>query len=79
MVLLLFVAGVFTMTYPFYVNELNNFLDQKRMESSLKKNQAEYEAERQRMREENEQFKNSGMYPGADPFNEEEAQTVSEE
>ena len=41
MVLLLFVAGVFTMTYPFYVNELNNFLDQKRMESSLKKNQAE--------------------------------------
>lgn len=79
MVLLLFIAGVLTMTYPFYVNELNNFLDQKRMESSLKKNQAEYEAERQRMLEENEQFKNSGINPGADPFNEEEAQTVSEE
>lgn len=79
MVLLLFIAGVLTMTYPFYVNELNNFLDQKRMESSLKKNQAEYEAERQRMLEENEQFKNSGINPGADPFNEEEGQTVSEE
>lgn len=79
MILVLFVAGGLTMTYPFYVNELNNFLDQKRMESSLKKNQEEYETERQRMLAENEQYKNSGIYPGADPFNEEEAQAVSEE
>lgn len=69
-ILVIFLIGLLTMTYPFYVDALNNFLDQKRMEAVLKENKAEYEAERAKMAEENAELQASNLQIGSDPFGE---------
>lgn len=67
-IILLFLVGVLTMLYPFYVDALNNVIDQYRVERYLKEEQDNFEEERQRLIEENKKMSENGLAPGADPF-----------
>lgn len=77
-VICLFCTGVMVMTYPFYVNALNNFLDQQQMTYYLTK-EKNVAAERQRLEVENERLKTEGLAPGADPFSESSSQKADEQ
>lgn len=67
-IILIFMVGVLTTLYPFYVDALNNVIDQVRVDRYLKESQKEFEAERKRLAEENNKLSDSGLAPGADPF-----------
>lgn len=60
-VICLFCTGVMVMTYPFYVNALNNFLDQQQMTYYLTK-EKNVAAERQRLEVENERLKRKALH-----------------
>lgn len=77
--ILLFLFGSLIMLYPFYIDALNNYLDQVRMERFQKKQQEEYEAQKQAMAEENKKIAESGLNPGVDPFEEAAIAEVSKE
>ena len=68
-VYLLFFIGLLTMLYPFYVNAINNYLDQRRMSVMLKNNQKDFERSKE-MNKVNEQLKESNLQL-QDPFTEE--------
>lgn len=69
---LIFLAGVLIMLYPFYVNALNTFVDQRRLEQLEQHNDEEskrqQQATKERMKQQNEELKQNGLVPGADPF-----------
>lgn len=68
--LLFFLIGLLIMTYPFYINALNNFIDQKRVNVYLKQEKKNFEKKKELLSEENK--KNIKQFsPGNDPFNEE--------
>lgn len=60
-IILIFMVGVLTMLYPFYVDALNNVIDQVRVDRYLKESQKEFEAERKRLAEENSKLSESGL------------------
>lgn len=68
--LLFFLIGLLIMTYPFYINALNNFIDQKRVDIYLKQEKKNFENKKKLLSEENQKNK-SQFTPGTDPFNEE--------
>ncbi|MDU6523317.1 MAG: class C sortase, partial [Enterococcus sp.] len=39
LMIFVFLTGVLVMTYPFYINAVNNFIDEKRMEEVQRQNQ----------------------------------------
>ena len=47
-IILIFMVGILTMLYPFYVDALNNVIDQVRVDRYLKESQKEFEAERKK-------------------------------
>jgi len=59
-IILIFLVGILTMLYPFYVDALNNVIDQVRVDRYLKESQKEFEAERKRLAEENNKLSDSG-------------------
>ena len=75
-VILLFFVGGLIMAYPFYVNALNNYLDQKRMSHYVTKEQTSEKLHQ--LKEANERLKQTGLTPGADPFTESTSQKKSE-
>ena len=68
--LLFFLIGLLIMTYPFYINALNNFIDQKRVDIYLKQEKKNFENKKKLLTEGNKKNKKQ-FSPGNDPFNEE--------
>lgn len=52
--LLFFLIGLLIMTYPFYINALNNFIDQKRVDIYLKQEKKNFENKKKLLSEENQ-------------------------
>lgn len=82
LMILVFLAGLLVMTYPFYINAVNNFIDEKRMETVQQQNQVQNQAQvrqtKAKMKKRNEELKKNGLIPLADPFtNENEHRIVS--
>lgn len=77
--ILLFLVGSLIMFYPFYIDALNHYLDQVRMENYQKKEKIEYEEQQGKLAKENEKLAESGLSFGADPFEEVPRQQVSKE
>lgn len=76
---LIFLIGCLIMFYPFYIDALNSYLDEIRLESFQKKEASEYRAQQKALLEKNEQLKESGLEIGADPFDETVTQSVLQE
>lgn len=76
---LIFLIGCLIMFYPFYIDALNSYLDEIRLENFQKKEASEYRAQQKALLEKNEQLKESGLEIGADPFDETVTQSVSQE
>ncbi|WP_424684429.1 class C sortase [Enterococcus sp.] len=76
--LLLFLVGSLIALYPFYVNTLNDWLDQQRIShynQELVKKQAALDAKRK----ENAKLAETGISPGSDPFTDDITGGISEE
>lgn len=63
-----FFAGFLIMCYPFYINALNNFIDQQRINHYQRQNQKENAALLATMTEKNQRLAEKGISAGADPF-----------
>lgn len=70
MIILMFAVGSLIALYPFYINALNDFLDEKRLEQ-VQKELATKQDELEKKRKENEELSKGGFAPGNDPFAEE--------
>lgn len=72
MIVLMFMVGSMIALYPFYINALNNFLDEKRMEQ-MQTDLAKKQDELKKREEENKKLAKSGFSAGngLDPFEEE--------
>ncbi|HGF8156645.1 TPA: class C sortase [Enterococcus faecium] len=68
--LICIVVGLLIALYPFYVDSLNSFIDQKRIEQVQKRTAAEIEVQRKKMEEKNQRLTDQGFNPCTDPFNE---------
>lgn len=62
--ILIFLVGLLVMTYPFYINAVNDFIDQKRMEEVQRKNREQnieqVRKAKERMKQRNEELKKTG-------------------
>lgn len=67
MIILMFAVGSLIALYPFYINALNDFLDEKRLEQ-VHKDLAQRQDELEKRRQENEALSQGGFAPGNDPF-----------
>ena len=72
------------MTYPFYINAVNDFIDQKRMEEvqlqNKEQNKEQVRKAKERMKKRNEELKKNGLVPKAPQFtNSNERKIVSDE
>lgn len=65
--LICIVVGLLIALYPFYVDSLNSFIDQKRIEQVQKRTAAEIEVQRKKMEEKNQRLTDQGFNPGTDP------------
>lgn len=84
MLILVFLTGVLVMLYPFYINAINHFIDQKRMEEVQRKNQEQNKAQvrklREQMEKKNAELKKNGLVPKAPAFtNNNERRIVSDD
>jgi len=70
MIILMFAVGSLIALYPFYINALNDFLDEKRLEQ-VQKDLVQKQDELKKQRKENEKLSQGGFAPGNDPFAEE--------
>lgn len=75
--IVIFLVGSLVMFYPFYIDTLNNYLDQVRMERYQKKEKVEYEAQQAKLIEENKKLAASGLSFGSDPFDEVASSRIS--
>ncbi|MBO1308339.1 class C sortase [Enterococcus sp. 669A] len=70
--LLIFLVGLLVMTYPFYSNALNDFVDQRRLEQVQEENRTQSkvlaEKSKEEMKKRNEELAVNGLVPSADPF-----------
>ncbi|MCD5003098.1 class C sortase [Enterococcus saccharolyticus] len=66
----IFLIGWLIMTYPFYVNAVNFFIDSYRSSQYEKELQAKYEQELAKWEAKNQQIAQQGLHPGSDPFEE---------
>lgn len=82
--ILVFLAGVLVMMYPFYINAVNDFVDQKRMEEvqeqNKRQNKEQVRKAKERMKKRNEELKKNGLVPKAPKFtNDNERKIVSDD
>ncbi|EOH80932.1 MULTISPECIES: class C sortase [Enterococcus] len=82
--ILVFLTGILVMTYPFYINAVNDFIDQKRMEEvqlqNKEQNKEQVRKAKERMKKRNEELKKNGLVPKAPQFtNSNERKIVSDE
>lgn len=70
--LLIFLVGLLVMTYPFYSNALNDFVDQRRLEQVQEENRTQSkvlaEKSKEEMKKRNEELAANGLVSSADPF-----------
>ncbi|MBO0454729.1 sortase A [Enterococcus sp. AZ007] len=83
LMIVVFLAGVLVMMYPFYINAVNDFVDQKRLEEVQEKNKQQNKEEvrkaKERMKKRNEELKKNGLVPKAPKFtNDNERKIVSD-
>lgn len=78
--ILIFLIGVLVMAYPFYINAINNFIDQKRMEEvqmeNEKRTSEQIRQTKERMEARNKELKTNGLVPKAPPFTHSEEQKI---
>lgn len=72
---IIFLVGSLIMLYPFYIDALNNYLDQVRVTRYQKQQKEAYEAQQLQRSAENKKLAKTGFNPGADPF---EAEAIAE-
>ncbi|MGM0111418.1 class C sortase [Enterococcus sp. DIV0187] len=82
--IIVFLVGVLVMMYPFYINAVNDFIDQKRMEEVQRQNKEQNKEQvrkaKERMKKRNEELKKNGLVPKAPKFtNSNERKIVSDE
>lgn len=82
--ILIFLVGVLVMMYPFYINAVNDFIDQKRMEEVQEQNKEQNKEQvrkaKERMKKRNEELKKNGLVPKAPKFtNNNERKIVSDD
>ncbi|MGX6971370.1 class C sortase [Vagococcus bubulae] len=68
--MIMFLLGFLVMTYPFYINELNNVISQYNMRSYQKEDDKIYSQQAKEFRERNSQLSEEGIHIGGDPFDE---------
>lgn len=66
--IVLFLVGSLTMFYPFYINALNQYLDQVRMERYQKKSEEQYASQQAQLAEANRKLAETGIHFTTDPF-----------
>lgn len=81
--ILIFMTGLLVMMYPFYINAVNDYIDEKRMEAvqqqNKEQNKEQVRKNKERMRKRNEELKKNGLVPKAPPFtNNNERKIVSD-
>lgn len=75
--ILVFLTGLLIMSYPFYIDALNHFIDQRRVVEVQKENQSKSNQQAAKMRKKNEELAKKGILPGVAPFDEVSNQKVS--
>lgn len=68
--MIMFLLGFLIMTYPFYINELNNVISQYNMQSYQKEDAKIYGQQVKEYKERNSQLSQDGIHIGGDPFDE---------
>ena len=66
--IVLFLVGSLIMLYPFYINALNQYLDQVRMERYQKKSEEQYASQQAQLAEANLKLAETGIHFTSDPF-----------
>lgn len=66
--ILIFIVGTIIALYPFYVNAVNNFIDQQRVASMQHENQQTINRKVHQFERENAKLARSGLHPESDPF-----------
>lgn len=66
--IVLFLVGSLIMFYPFYINALNQYLDQVRMERYQKKSEEQYASQQAQLAEANRKLAETGIHFTTDPF-----------
>ncbi|MCC9274425.1 MAG: class C sortase [Enterococcus aquimarinus] len=66
--IVLFLVGSLIMLYPFYINALNQYLDQLRMERYQKKSEEQYASQQAQLAEANLKLAETGIHFTSDPF-----------
>lgn len=74
LLVLMFLVGILVALYPFYINALNNFIDDYRVEQAQKELTAKQESLAKKAKE-NEELAKRGLSPEEDPFGEEQSST----
>ena len=74
----IFLIGTLIMLYPFYISNLNDYLDNIRVTAYKKELQGIYKSKQEELKKENSQLSTRGLTPSADPFNEKKATRVSD-
>lgn len=69
--LITFFIGATIALYPFYIDALNNFIDQQRMSYYQEKDEQKNTEQLKEMTKHNAELANSGLSPGTDPFEQE--------
>lgn len=75
---LMFFVGVMTMLYPFYINTLNNYIDDVRVTYYKNQENKRFEEQKKKLADENRKLAENGLTPAADPFDNENTKTVSD-
>lgn len=80
--IVIFLAGFLTMCYPFYINALNDFIDDWRIEQVRKRTEEEAKEQakeaKAEMEKRNAELAKNGLIPAADPFSEGTADIMSD-
>ncbi|MFC4772249.1 class C sortase [Enterococcus hermanniensis] len=78
--IVVFLVGVLVMTYPFYINAINDWIDQKRMEEVQKQNEKrtseQLQQAKERMEVHNKKMQINGLVPRAPSFTHSEEQKI---
>ena len=77
--IVLFLVGSLIMFYPFYINALNQYLDQVRMERYQTKSEEQYASQQVQLAEANRKLAETGIHFTTDPFEDNAGGRLSKE
>ena len=77
--IVLFLVGSLIMFYPFYINALNQYLDQVRMERYQTKSEEQYASQQAQLAEANRKLAETGIHFTTDPFEDNAGGRLSKE